>query len=307
MELDNLRDLSDEQLEALALDLEPEGTDAVKEPDAPATSEPEAEAADEVQPEGNVDESVPDLDELLAQVSVEDKAPKNIQQNLTRALQIERDRRREAEKQMSQMLEILQRQQQVAQPQVEAEPEVEEEAPDPFLDPEGFIQRKLDERDRLYRKEIEELKQAHVGQKIAASEEDLRKSGDLDEYYQLVNLTDPNHPFYRLVHNTPGTLDKIYAHPKPAQFALELARNQQMADPDIAKKRMESLREQIRKEEEAKALKKVQELLAKKTSNVSAPRGISRMSSATGSANFAKDIRRMTDAELEASAFGDLG
>lgn len=307
MELDNLRGLSDEQLEALALDLEPEGEEAVKESDVSAPSEPEAGAAEEVQPEGNVDEDALNLDDLLLEVTEDVKSPKNIQQNLTRALQIERDRRREAEKNMSQMLEMLQRQQAQPAPAPVVEPEVEEEVPDPFLDPEGFIQRKLDERDRLYRQEIEELKQAHVSQKISASEEDLRRSGEIDEYFKLVNLTDPNHPFYRLVHNSPGTLDKIYAHPKPAQFALELARNQQMTDPDVAKKRMDEIREQIRKEEEAKALKKIQELLAKKTSNVSAPRGINRMSSATGSANFAKDIRRMSDSELEASAFEDLG
>lgn len=305
MELDNLRDLSDEQLEALALDLEPEGKEAVKPADDPAPSEPEAEVAEEVQPEGNVDEDALNLDDLLLEVAEDVKSPKNIQQNLTRALQIERDRRREAEKNMSQMLEMLQRQQTQNTPAPVEAPAVEEETPDPFLDPEGFIQRKLDERDRLYRREIEELKQAHVGQKVSASEEDLRRSGEIEEYFKLVNLTDPNHPFYQLVHNTPGTLDKIYAHPKPAQFALELARNQQMTDPELAKSRIDSLREQIRKEEEAKALKKVQELLAKKTSNVAAPRGVNRLSSATGSATFAKDIRRMTDAELEASAFGE--
>ena len=299
MELDNLRDMSDEQLEALAFDLEPEGQEAVKESDESAPSEPEAQPAEEVQLEGM------DVDSLdLGLNEDESKAPKNIQQNLTRALQIERDRRREAEKQMSQVLELLQRQQ-AQVPQTLPEPVAEEIEPDPFLDPEGFIQKKLAERDEVYRREISELKQAQIGQKVSASEDDLKKSGELDEYYQLVNLTDPNHPFYRLVQSNPGVMDKIYAHPKPAQYALEIARNQRMSDPEFAKQRVESLREQIRKEEEAKALKKVQELLGKKTSGVTGPQGVSRLSSATGNNVVAKDIRRMTDAELEAAAFND--
>lgn len=297
--MDNLRDLSDEQLEALALDLEPPVEEAVKETDESAPSEPEVQQAEDIQPEGSDDSSL-DVDILDDDI----KSPKNIQQNLTRALQIERDRRREAEKQMSQMLEILQRQQTQA-PQIEPEPVAEEIEPDPFLDPEGFIQKKLAERDEIYRREIAELKQAQISQKVSASEEDLKKSGELDEYYQLVNLTDPNHPFYRLVQSNPGVMDKIYAHPKPAQYALEIARNQRMSDPDFAKQRMESLREQIRKEEEAKAMKKVQELLGKKTSGVTGPQGVSRLSSATGNNVIAKDIRRMTDAELEAAAFND--
>jgi hypothetical protein len=299
VELDNLRDMSDEQLEALAFDLEPEGQEAVKESDESAPSEPEAQPAEEVQLEGM------DVDSLdLGLNEDESKAPKNIQQNLTRALQIERDRRREAEKQMSQVLELLQRQQ-AQVPQTLPEPVAEEIEPDPFLDPEGFIQKKLAERDEVYRREISELKQAQIGQKVSASEDDLKKSGELDEYYQLVNLTDPNHPFYRLVQSNPGVMDKIYAHPKPAQYALEIARNQRMSDPEFAKQRVESLREQIRKEEEAKALKKVQELLGKKTSGVTGPQGVSRLSSATGNNVVAKDIRRMTDAELEAAAFND--
>lgn len=297
--MDNLRDLSDEQLEALALDLEPPVEEAVKETDDSAPSEPEVQQAEDIQPEGSDDSSL-DVDILDDDI----KSPKNIQQNLTRALQIERDRRREAEKQMSQMLEILQRQQTQA-PRIEPEPVAEEIEPDPFLDPEGFIQKKLAERDEIYRREIAELKQAQISQKVSASEEDLKKSGELDEYYQLVNLTDPNHPFYRLVQSNPGVMDKIYAHPKPAQYALEIARNQRMSDPDFAKQRMESLREQIRKEEEAKAMKKVQELLGKKTSGVTGPQGVSRLSSATGNNVVAKDIRRMTDAELEAAAFND--
>ncbi len=298
MELDNLRDLSDEQLEALALDLEPDGEDAVKETDDSATSEPEAQQAEDVQPEGSDDAL--DLDLL----DLDPKSPKNIQQNLTRALQIERERRRDAEKQMSQILDLLKAQQTQAQP-AQYEAPVEEDEPDPFLDPEAFIQRKLEERDRIYQQEIAELKQTQISQKISASEEDLRKAGEIDEYYQLVNLTDPNHPFYRLVQNTPNLLNQIYAHPKPAQYALEVARNQRMADPAFAKQRVESLREQIRKEEEAKALKKVQDLLKQKTSGVTGPQGVSRLSSATGNNVVAKDIRRMTDAELEAAAFND--
>jgi hypothetical protein len=298
VELDNLRDLSDEQLEALALDLEPDGEDAVKETDDSATSEPEAQQAEDVQPEGSDDAL--DLDLL----DLDPKSPKNIQQNLTRALQIERERRRDAEKQMSQILDLLKAQQTQAQP-AQYEAPVEEDEPDPFLDPEAFIQRKLEERDRIYQQEIAELKQTQISQKISASEEDLRKAGEIDEYYQLVNLTDPNHPFYRLVQNTPNLLNQIYAHPKPAQYALEVARNQRMADPAFAKQRVESLREQIRKEEEAKALKKVQDLLKQKTSGVTGPQGVSRLSSATGNNVVAKDIRRMTDAELEAAAFND--
>jgi hypothetical protein len=50
--------------------------------------------------------------------------------------------------------------------------------------------------------------------------------------HKLVNLSDPNHPFARMVSQTPNLLDKILAHPKPAQYALEIAQNQRMGRPN---------------------------------------------------------------------------
>lgn len=301
---DDFKGLSDEELERLAFDLEePKAEEpAVEEPAESAPAEPEV-------PEGESELSIEDLtaeDEPETEAPAEDpKSPKAIQQNLTRALQIERDRRREAEAERKQLLEMLQKAQ---QPQVKLpEPEpVVEEAPDPYVDPEGFINYKLAERDRKYQAEIESLKQAQIASKIQASEEDLKRSGELEEYHQLVNLSDANHPFAKLVSQTPNLLDKILAHPRPAQYALEIARNQRMADPDFAKSRVEELREQIRKEEEAKALKKVQALLAKKAPNALGPKGVANLSSSTGgNVGAAKDIRRMSDTELEAAAFAD--
>lgn len=300
MTSDDFKGLSDEELERLAFDLEePKAEEPAVEPAESAPAAPEApEAESELTIEDLAVEDVPEVEDP--------KAPKTIQQNLTRALQIERDRRREAEAERKQLLEMLQ---QFQQPQVKApepEPEKVEEAPDPYLDPEAFINYKLAERDRKYQAEIESLKQANLANKIQASEEDLKKSGELEEYHQLVNLSDANHPFAKMVSQTPNLLDKILAHPRPAQYALEIARNQRMADPEFAKSRVEELREQIRKEEEAKALKKVQAILAKKAPNALGPKGVASLSSSTGgNSGVAKDIRSMSNAELEAAAYAD--
>ena len=300
MTSDDFKGLSDEELERLAFDLEePKAEEPAVEPAESAPAAPEApETESELTIEDLAVEDVPEVEDP--------KAPKTIQQNLTRALQIERDRRREAEAERKQLLEMLQ---QFQQPQVKApepEPEKVEEAPDPYLDPEAFINYKLAERDRKYQAEIESLKQANLASKIQASEEDLKRSGELEEYHQLVNLSDANHPFAKMVSQTPNLLDKILAHPRPAQYALEIARNQRMADPEFAKSRVEELREQIRKEEEAKALKKVQAILAKKAPNALGPKGVASLSSSTGgNSGVAKDIRSMSNAELEAAAYAD--
>lgn len=300
MTSDDFKGLSDEELERLAFDLEePKAEEPAVEPAESAPAAPEApEAESELTIEDLAVEDVPEVEDP--------KAPKTIQQNLTRALQIERDRRREAEAERKQLLEMLQQFQQPQAKAPEPEPEKVEEAPDPYLDPEAFINYKLAERDRKYQAEIESLKQANLANKIQASEEDLKRSGELEEYHQLVNLSDANHPFAKMVSQTPNLLDKILAHPRPAQYALEIARNQRMADPEFAKSRVEELREQIRKEEEAKALKKVQAILAKKAPNALGPKGVASLSSSTGgNSGVAKDIRAMSNAELEAAAYAD--
>lgn len=300
MPSDDFKGLSDEELERLAFDLEePKAEEPAVEPAESAPAAPEApETESELTIEDLAVEDVPEVEDP--------KAPKTIQQNLTRALQIERDRRREAEAERKQLLEMLQQFQQPQAKAPEPEPEKVEEAPDPYLDPEAFINYKLAERDRKYQAEIESLKQANLASKIQASEEDLKRSGELEEYHQLVNLSDASHPFAKMVSQTPNLLDKILAHPRPAQYALEIARNQRMADPEFAKSRVEELREQIRKEEEAKALKKVQAILAKKAPNALGPKGVASLSSSTGgNSGVAKDIRAMSNAELEAAAYAD--
>ena len=300
MPSDDFKGLSDDELERLAFDLEePKAEEPAVEPAESAPAAPEApETESELTIEDLAVEDVPEVEDP--------KAPKTIQQNLTRALQIERDRRREAEAERKQLLEMLQQFQQPQAKQPEPEPEKVEEAPDPYLDPEAFIDYKLAERDRKYQAEIESLKQANLASKIQASEEDLKRSGELEEYHQLVNLSDANHPFAKMVSQTPNLLDKILAHPRPAQYALEIARNQRMADPEFAKSRVEEFREQIRKEEEAKALKKVQAILAKKAPNALGPKGVASLSSSTGgNSGVAKDIRSMSNAELEAAAYAD--
>lgn len=301
----DFKGLSDDELERLAFDLEEPKDDKAVEP---AESAPAAPEAPEGESELNIEELTAEVEPEVAPEVDDPKSPKAIQQNLTRALQIERDRRREAEAERKQLLEMLQQfQQQPKQAQATPEPEpAAEETPDPYLDPEAFINYKLAERDRKYQAEIAELKQAQIASKIQASEEDLKKAGELEEYHQLVNLSDPNHPFAKMVSQTPNLLEKILAHPRPAQYALDIARNQRMADPEFAKSRVESLREQIRKEEEAKALKKVQALLAKKSPNALGPKGVASLSSSTGSeTGFAKDIRKMSNAELEAAAYAE--
>lgn len=303
MTSDDFKGMSDEELERLAFDLEePKAEPAVEEPAAPAPAEPEVPQSES---ELTLEDLAAEVESIAAPEADDPKSPKAIQQNLTRALQIERDRRREAEAERKQLLEMLQ---QFQQPQAKApEPDpVVEETPDPYLDPEAFINYKLAERDRKYQAEIAELKQANLASKIQSSEEDLKRSGELEEYHQLVNLSDANHPFAKMVSQTPNLLERILAHPKPAQYALEIARNQRMADPEFAKSRMEELREQIRKEEEAKALKKIQAVLAKKAPNALGPKGVASLSSSTGSnSGAAKDIRSMSNAELEAAAYAD--
>lgn len=307
MTSDDFKGLSDEELERLAFDLEePKAEPAVE---APAESAPAAPEVPEVtESELSIEDLTAEVESEAAPEADDPRSPKAIQQNLTRALQIERDRRREAESERKQLLEMLQQFQQQPQ-QTKATPEAEpavEDAPDPYLDPEAYINYKLEERDRRYQAEIENLKQAQIASKIQSSEEDLKAAGKLEEYHKLVNLSDPNHPFARMVSQTPNLLDKILAHPKPAQYALEIAQNQRMADPEFAKSRVEELREQIRKEEEAKALKKVQALLAKKSPSALGPKGVASLSSSTGSdTSSAKDIRKMSNAELEAAAFAE--
>lgn len=303
MTSDDFKGMSDEELERLAFDLEePKAEPAVEEPAAPAPAEPEVPQSES---ELTLEDLAAEVESIAAPEADDPKSPKAIQQNLTRALQIERDRRREAEAERKQLLEMLQ---QFQQPQAKApEPApVVEETPDPYLDPEAFINYKLAERDRKYQAEIAELKQANLASKIQSSEEDLKRSGELEEYHQLVNLSDANHPFAKMVSQTPNLLERILAHPKPAQYALEIARNQRMADPEFAKSRVEELREQIRKEEEAKALKKIQAVLAKKAPNALGPKGVASLSSSTGgNSGVAKDIRAMSNAELEAAAYAD--
>jgi len=86
--------------------------------------------------------------------------------------------------------------------------------------------------------------------------------------------------------------------PDPARYALQLARNQQVAmNPDYASKQMNKLREQVRKEV-------LQELLSKSRGPVKGPRSVASLSSnATGTSKASKDYRQMSDAELEAAAF----
>ena len=279
-ELD-LSNLSDEDIERLANDL------AEDEP-AANTSESAPEASKTTQNEDRVQED--------DQADAADE-PEQKRGNLNVALQKERDRRRDAEATVRQLTELLSQNQRRAQ-EPEPEPEAVEEAPDPFLDPENYVKYELEKRDRQYRQEIESLRQRQVAMDIRRSEEGLKQSGELEEYYELVNLKDADHPFAKLVNGTPGLMDRILSDPDPARFALQLARNQQITmNPDYASKHANKLREQIRKEV-------LQELLSKSRGPVKGPRSVASLSSnATGTSNKSKDYRQMSDAELEAAAF----
>lgn len=279
-ELD-LSNLSDEDIERLANDL------AEDEP-AANTSESAPEASKTTQNEDHVQED--------DQADAADE-PEQKRGNLNVALQKERDRRRDAEATVRQLTELLSQNQRRAQ-EPEPEPEAVEEAPDPFLDPENYVKYELEKRDRQYRQEIESLRQRQVAMDIRRSEEGLKQSGELEEYYELVNLKDADHPFAKLVNGTPGLMDRILSDPDPARFALQLARNQQITmNPDYASKHANKLREQIRKEV-------LQELLSKSRGPVKGPRSVASLSSnATGTSKSPKDFRQLSDAELEAAAF----
>lgn len=280
----DLSTLSDEEIENLANDL-------TKEEPADTTSEAAPEAPEVTQKEDEVQE------EEQADVSEE---PEQKRGNLNIALQKERDRRREAEATVRQLTELLTQNSRKA-PEPEPEPE-EEVTPDPFLDPENYVKYELEKRDRQYRQELESLRQKQVAADIRRSEQGLKQSGELEEYYELVNLKDADHPFAKLVNNTPGLMDRILNHDDPARYALEIARNQQIAlNPEYATKKTEQLREQIRKEERDKLLK---ELLSKSRGPVKGPKSVASLSSnATGTSKATKDYRQMSDAELEAAAF----
>lgn len=280
----DLSTLSDEEIENLANDL-------TKDEPAESSSESAPEAPEVTQPDDDVQE------DEQADVSEE---PEQKRGNLNVALQKERDRRRDAEATVRQLTELLSQNSRKAP---EPEPELEEEiAPDPFLDPENYVKYELEKRDRQYRQEIESLRQRQVAADIRRSEQGLKQSGEIEEYYELVNLKDANHPFAKLVNNTPGLMDRILNHDDPARYALEIARNQQIAlNPEYATKKTEQLREQIRKEERDKLLK---ELLNKSRGPVKGPRSVASLSSnATGTSKATKDYRQMSDAELEAAAF----
>jgi len=280
----DLSTLSDEEIENLANDL-------TKDEPAESSSESAPEAPEVTQPDDDVQE------DEQADVSEE---PEQKRGNLNVALQKERDRRRDAEATVRQLTELLaQNSRKAPEPEPVAE---EEEVPDPFLDPENYVKYELEKRDRQYRQEIESLRQKQVAADIRRSEQGLKQSGELEEYYELVNLKDANHPFAKLVNNTPGLMDRILNHDDPARYALEIARNQQIAlNPDYATKKTEQLREQIRKEERDKLLK---ELLNKSRGPVKGPRSVASLSSnATGTSKATKDYRQMSDAELEAAAF----
>ena len=280
----DLSTLSDEEIENLANDL-------TKDEPAESSSESAPEAPEVTQPDDDVQE------DEQADVSEE---PEQKRGNLNVALQKERDRRRDAEATVRQLTELLaQNSRRAPEPEPVAE---EEEVPDPFLDPENYVKYELEKRDRQYRQEIESLRQKQVAADIRRSEQGLKQSGELEEYYELVNLKDANHPFAKLVNNTPGLMDRILNHDDPARYALEIARNQQIAlNPDYATKKTEQLREQIRKEERDRLLK---ELLNKSRGPVKGPRSVASLSSnATGTSKATKDYRQMSDAELEAAAF----
>lgn len=279
-ELD-LSNLSDEEIENLANDLTKEET-----ADNPSESAPEAPKVTQEEEEVQEDDQAEAADE-----------PGQKRGNLNVALQKERDRRRDAEAMVKHLSDML------TSVNAPAEPEPEDEAtPDPFLDPENYVKYELDKRDRQYRQELESLRQKQIAADIRRSEQALKQSGELEEYYELVNLKDANHPFAKLVNNTPGLLDRILSHDDPARYALEVARNQQIAtNPDYATKKIETLREQIRKEERDKVLK---ELLNKSRGPVKGPKSVASLTSnATGTSNKSKDYRQMSDAELEAAAF----
>lgn len=279
-ELD-LSNLSDEEIENLANDL-------TKEEPADNPSESATEAPKVTQREDEVQED--------DQADAADE-PEQKRGNLNVALQKERDRRRDAEAMVKHLTDML------TSVNAPAEPEPEDEvSPDPFLDPENYVKYELDKRDRQYRQELETLRQKQIAADIRRSEQALKQSGELEEYFELVNLKDANHPFAKLVNNTPGLLDRILSHDDPARYALEVARNQQIAtNPDYATKKIETLREQIRKEERDKVLK---ELLNKSRGPVKGPRSVASLTSnATGTSKNPKDYRQMSDAELEAAAF----
>ena len=183
----------------------------------------------------------------------------------------------------------------------EETPAEQEEEFDPVLETDKYIQA----REATLRKEFEqrlndmERKQQGnlVATKIAADETELERKGEIEEYKELVNIQDPEHFFYQYVKATPGALESIYAHPRPAIRALEIARNLKMRDPAYAQSQKSSLKQEIRKE----VMQEILGMLKSKTSGNKKSTSISSLSSAPDSKldKGNADVRKLSYEEIE--------
>lgn len=275
MDDENLTQTPTEDLEKLFSELEPaEIEKAVKEEGSESAAEPgEALESDEGKPKNG---------------------------NLTIALQQERERyrnERERRLQLEARLDTLERFVKPAE-QVESEPE---EDIDPYLDTPEFVKKEVEKTRRDFQKQLQEIQAKTqndlVVSRIQMDEAELERLGQLQEYRELVNLVDPEHFFYKHMQNTPGALDNIYAAPRPAKAALEIAKSLKRQDPKYAADEREALKQELRKELMQELVKKV------KGNKTVSPVGLSNLSSETGDTKVKeKDPRRMSYEDLERAA-----
>lgn len=289
MDEDNLISTSDDDLEKLFQDVEPEQIEsAVKEATGSAAVEPEDQGGDGSPPDTKSDKSGGDLRVALKQER------ERIQQ--------ERERRVAAEARLEMLEQMLK-----GQKEDGFESSIIEDEPDPYLETDQYVQFHKERTKQELTTEIAKIEARMQGElirsKISMDEALLEKSGELDEYRELVNLSDPEHFFAKYVAETPKVLDKIYAHPRPAWYAKELAKNvRAMSDPTYAKAQQDKLEADA----EARALRKLLEKIKSKSANVSGAVGLADVSSSTGSGK--KDNsnwRRLSDADLEKLIYED--
>ena len=278
-----LVETSDEELEKLFADVDPEELEkAVTEGD-PAPPEEKQETSQETEAKSS---QSGDLGVALRQEREK--------------LQREREARIALAARMEQMERLLSSNKEPA-------PSDDEQEPDPYIDTPEYVKFHTDKARQEAQAEVNKVRSQMTGElvrsKISMDEALLEKSGELDEYYDLVNLQDPDHFFAKFVEETPGILDKIYASARPAKAALDLARNAKVArDPEYAKKQESQLLEKAEKA----AMKKILEKLKSKSANAKGAVGISDLSSQTGKAKQgSNDPRKMSTEDLEKAILDD--
>ena len=290
----DLYGMSDEDLEALAFDLNPDSSDKEDESTDESSAEAVADAADDEDEGEQTEEDAPEVQ------------PRG---NLTNALRearsetrAERDARIQAETQLRIMEQQLRQLTQYQQP---SQQESEESELSFLEDPDAYIERRMAAKTQDVQRVIDQIKAENATLKIQMAEAALSPE-DQQDYRELVNLNDPDHFFKQWVDSTPGALQAIFNAQNPVQYALRVARNLQVAtNRDVFDSKVKEREASIRRDERERVLKELQGKVVERTkSSVKSPQSVARLSGSTGNFKASdKDPRRMSNAELEEAAF----